>query len=53
MASKADAFRKKAEEYRDLAQSATKPYAIGSMAEDGFEFWLEMAAAEEAATDRQ
>jgi hypothetical protein len=31
MASKADAFRKKAEEYRDLAQSATKPYAIESI----------------------
>ena len=28
---KADEFRKKAEEYRDLAESATKPYAIESI----------------------
>ena len=31
MASKADEFRTKAEEYRDLAESATKPYAIESI----------------------
>jgi hypothetical protein len=31
MASKEDEFRKKAEEYRDLAESATKPCAIESM----------------------
>ena len=31
MASKLDEFRTKAEEYRDLAESATKPYAIESI----------------------
>jgi hypothetical protein len=31
MTSKTDEFRKKAEEYRDLAESATNPYAIESI----------------------
>jgi hypothetical protein len=50
MASKADEFRKRAEEYRDLAEGATRPYDREHWRRM-VEYWLEMAAAEEAVMD--
>ena len=50
MASKADEFRRRAAQYRDLAEGAARPYDREHWRRLA-EYWLEMAAAEEAVTD--